>query len=202
MRARPVQKRSAPNRANSVRPLPDSDELFIMTSEWLSGAFTALGAVLGAGATLATGLIGTRSQRGLAEANRKGQIAEVRREAYAEYLTAVYSFMDRARELIAMLDANADMTERDAARHVYLEDWDRLQPKYAPVVVAGPGQIEGSAESLRFCVADLADQCDKWYMARKAGSVFRDTEKTLNAQSAAIDARSKFISAARDHVYG
>ena len=63
-----------------------------MTSEWLSGAFTALGAVLGAGATLTAGLIGNRTQRGLAEASRKAQIVETRREAYAEYLTTVYNF--------------------------------------------------------------------------------------------------------------
>jgi len=76
-----------------------------MTSEWLSGAFTALGAVLGAGATLAAGLIGNRTQRGLAEASRKA-----RREAYAEYLTAVYSFMDRARELIATVSLRKTLT--------------------------------------------------------------------------------------------
>jgi hypothetical protein len=173
-----------------------------MTSAWLSGAFTALGAVLGAGATLASGLIGNRAQRELAEASRKAQITDARREAYAEYLTAVYSFMDRARELIAALEANADMTECDAARRSYVEDWVHLQPKYAPVLVAGPSQIEGSAENLRFCLGDLADQCDGWYTARKNGGRFRDMEKVLNAQLTARDARSKFASAARDNVYG
>ena len=173
-----------------------------MTSEWLSGAFTALGAVLGAGATLTAGLIGNRTQRGLAEASRKAQIVEVRREAYAEYLTAVYSFMDRARELIAKLEENADMSECDAARRAYLEDWGDLQPTYAPVLVAGPSQIEESAENLRFCLGDLADECDGWYTARKNGSKFRNAEKALNPQLAARRARSEFASAARDYVYG
>jgi hypothetical protein len=161
-----------------------------------------LGAVLGAGATLASGLIGNRAQRGLAEASRKALIADARREAYAEYLTAVYSFTDRARELLGALDTNADMTECDAAHRAYLEDWVNLQPKYAPVLIAGPSKIEGSAEKLRFCLSGLADQCDEWYTARKNSNSFRDTEK-VHAQIASLrDARSKFASAAQDNVYG
>lgn len=125
-----------------------------MTSEWLSGAFTALGAILGTGVTLATGLIGNRTQRELAEASRKAQIADARREAYTEYLTAVYSFMDSARGLIAALDENDDITEFDDVHRAYLEDWVNLHFKYAPVLIAGPGQIEESAQSLRHCLGN------------------------------------------------
>jgi len=182
--------------------LTDGDELFSVASEWITGVFTALVAVLGAGATLASGLVGNRTQRGLAEASRKAQIAEVRREAYAEYLTAVYRFMDRARELIAKLEENADMSECDAAHRTYLEDWEHLQPAYAPVLVAGPSKIEESADHLRYCLGDLADKCDWWYTARKAGKNFRNAEKVINVQLAARDARSKFASAVRNHVYG
>lgn len=173
-----------------------------MTSEWLSGAFAALGAVLGAGATLTAGLIGNRTQRGLAEASRTAQIAETRREAYAEYLTTVYNFMDGARELIAKLAESADTSEYDAAHHAYLKDWGHLQPTYAPVLIAGPSQIEKSAENLRFCLGNLADKCDAWCKARKDDNKLYDADEALNAQLAARDARSKFASAARDHVYG
>ena len=202
----PAAGRSAgrPDPANAVRAPLAGDELFIMVSEWLSGAFTALGAVLGAGMTLAAGLIGNRTQRGLAEASRKAQIADARREAYAEYLTAVYSFMDRARELIAMLEQNAELAECDDARRAYLENWGHLQPTYAPVLVAGPSQIEASAENLRFCLGDLADKCDGWYTARKNDNEFRDKDKeeVRKTQLAARAARSDFAAAARDHVYG
>lgn len=201
MRVRPVQN-VQPKFANCVRALPNGDGLLIVASEWLSGFFTALGAVLGAGATLAAGLVANRTQRGLAEASRRAQIVEVRREAYAEYLTAVYRFMDRARELIAKLEENADMSECDAARRTYLEDWDQLQPTFAPVLVAGPNQIEKSAEHLRYCLGDLADKCDWWYTARKTSKNFRNAQKVIDAQLAARDARSKFASAVRDHVYG
>jgi hypothetical protein len=44
------------------------------------------------------------------------------------------------------------MSECDAARRAYLEDWEDLQPTYAPVLIAGPSQIEESAENLRFCL--------------------------------------------------
>jgi hypothetical protein len=173
-----------------------------VTSEWLVGAFTALGAALGAGATLAAGLISNQTQRGLAAASRTAQIAEVRREAYGEYLTAVYNFMDRARELIARLENDSDASERDAAYRAYQGDWEQLQPAYAPVLIAGPGQIEHSAEALRFCLGDLADKCDAWYTARQNGKRFGGAEDAYHAQLAAREARSKFSSAARDYVYG
>jgi hypothetical protein len=173
-----------------------------MTSEWIVGVFTALGAALGAAGTLASGLIGNQTQRGIAEASHKAQVAEVRREAYAVYLTAVYNFMDRARELIASLENEGDTPEFDVAHRAYLDDWQHLQPTYAPVLIAGPSEIEESAEILRFCLGDLADKCDGWYAARRDGRRFRRVEEVNNAQLAAREARSKFSSAARDYVYG
>lgn len=175
-----------------------------MTSEWLGGAFTALGVVIGSGATVASGLIGTRTQRDLATATRKAQIADARRAAYAEYLTSVYSFMDRARELIAQLENEAGMSECEVAHHAYSNDWERLQPTYPPVLIAGPAQIEETAETLRYLLGDLTDKCDEWYRTRKNGRQFHDREResVLKAQLAARGARSKFASAARDHVYG
>ena len=195
-------ERCRPKTANAVHALLDRDGLLIVTSVWLSGAFTALGAVLGAGATLGAGLIGNRTQRGLAEASRKAQIADVRREAYAEYLTAVYSFMDRARELITKLEGDAGKAGCDIAHSAYLEDWEHLQPAYAPVLIAGPSQIEESAEKLRLCLGSLADLCDGWYTARKSDTEFCDKKDALTAQLTAREARFKFASAARDHVYG
>lgn len=193
--------RLAPNR---LRVLADGDGLSIVTSEWLVGAFTALGALIGSGATLASGLIGNRTQRDLAAATRKAQIADTRRAVYGEYLTSVYSFMDRARELITQLENEAEMSECDVAHHAYCDDWERLQPTYAPVLIAGPGQIEETAETLRYQLGDLADKCDGWYTARKNGRPFRsrEIEGVANAQLAAREARSEFASAARDRVYG
>jgi hypothetical protein len=87
--------------------------------------------------------------------------------------------MDRARELLARLEENADMSECDAARRAYLEDWEDLQPTYAPVLIAGPSQIEESAENLRFCLGDPADECDGWYTARKTVVNFVTRKKSL-----------------------
>jgi hypothetical protein len=124
----------------------------------------------------------------------------VRREAYAEYLTAVYRFMDRVRELIAKLAKNADMGECDSARRAYLEDWGRhLQPAYAPVLAAGPSQIEESAET---CASVLVIwQINTTDSIRPEKPVINfATPKKFLAQLAARDARSKFASAVRDHV--
>jgi hypothetical protein len=146
--------------------------------------------------------MGNRAQRALAAADRETHIAEARREAYAAYLTAVYRFMDRARELIAKLEEPAEMSECSAAHGAYKDEWENLHPTYAPVLIAGPGKIERSAEVLRFCLGDLADKCDSWYEARMAGTKFRDVDHVVNAQQAARDARLRFSAVARDHVYG
>jgi hypothetical protein len=173
-----------------------------VATELIAGVFTALGALIAAGATFASGLMSNRAQRALAAANRETQIAETRREAYAAYLTAVYRFMDLARELIAKLEEHAEMSECSAAHRAYKDYWESLHPTYAPVLIAGPGQIEKSAEALRFCLGDLADKCDSLYAAHKAGTRLRDVEDFVNAQQAARDARLKFSAVARDHVYG
>ena len=136
------------------------------------------------------------------DAARSRDDCDVRREAYAEYLTAVYSFMDGARELIAKLEGGAGKAECDIAHSAYLQDWEHLQPTYAPVLIAGPNQIEESAEKLRFCLGSLADLCDGWYTARKNDAEFCDTKDALKAQFTAREARFKFASAARVHVYG
>ncbi|HZC39443.1 MAG TPA: hypothetical protein VE343_02140 [Streptosporangiaceae bacterium] len=173
-----------------------------MASEWLGAGFTALGAAIGAGASFGSVLITNRAQRGLAADTRKDQVAEVRRTAYAEYLTVVYSFMDRSRELIAKIETDAGTQACDAARRDYLEDWDRLQPVYAPVLIAGPSEIEKSAERLRFCLGDLADECDKCNAVYKDGDRSGPAKSALRAQQRARDARLEFASAARNHVFG
>lgn len=173
-----------------------------MTSAWLSGFFAALGTLIGAGATLSSGLISNHSQRRLATEARMGEVAEVRRAAYGEYLTAVYSFMDRSRELIARIESDADASEFDAAHKAYLTAWDRLQDAYAPVIVAGPSGVDESAETLRSSLGFLADECDDCYAARMRGNKVAQTERFTRAQSAAKEARAKFSSAVRDNVYG
>jgi hypothetical protein len=110
--------------------------------------------------------------------------------------------MDRARELVAKLEEHAEMSECSAAHRAYIDDWENMQPTYAPVLIAGPGQIEKDAEALRFCLGDLADKCDSLYAANKAGAKFRGIEDFVNTQQAATDARLKFSGVARDYVYG
>jgi hypothetical protein len=198
--------RSGPcrTRPNDLYSSSDSGGLCSVTTELIAGVFTALGALIAAGATFASGFMANRVQRGLAAAGREAQIAETRREAYAAYLIAVYSFMDRARELIAHLGNNTEISECDAAYRTYHNDWETLHPTYASVLIAGPDKIEGSAEALRFCLGDLADKCDRMYSAYEAGKKLRDPEfkDVANAQQAARDARQRFSAAARHHVYG
>jgi len=52
----------------------------------------------------------------MGEASRKAQNIDVRREVYAEYLTAVYRVIVWLRAVIAKLAENADRRECDSAR--------------------------------------------------------------------------------------
>jgi hypothetical protein len=191
----------APASLHNVRASRDRDGLDIVTSEWIAGIFGALGAALGASAALASSLIGTRAQRDLADASQKAQTAEVRRTAYAQHLTAVYSFMERARELVARIENDAAGQECEMAHRAYLDDWERLQPTYAPVIVAGPDEIVKSAEALRFALGLLGDGCDAWYAAHMNSTEF-DGEEVLDAQQAARKSRSAFADEARKHSFG
>jgi hypothetical protein len=173
-----------------------------MTSAWLGGFFTALGALIGADMTLSSGLISNRFQQRLATDARMREVAEVRRPAYGDYLTAVYSFMDRSRELIARIESDADSSELDHTHTAYLTAWDRLQDAYAPVIVTGPSGVEESAEALRSSLGFLADECDGLLAARLRDNRIGQTEGFTRAQSTAKEARARFSSAARDNVYG
>ena len=86
-----------------------------MASAWIAGVFGAIGALVGAGATLAASWIPTRSQRQLAADNREERKAKVRRAASAKYLVTVDSFIDSARELVYRIENEASEPDREAA---------------------------------------------------------------------------------------
>lgn len=110
--------------------------------------------------------------------------------------------MDGARELIGKLEENAALKECDVARRAHLEDWGHLKATYAPVLIAGPSQIEESAENLRFCLGGLADLCDGWYVAYESSTESSDIKGALKAQLKDRGARSKIcLSRTRSRVW-
>jgi hypothetical protein len=175
-----------------------------VTSGWIAVIGLA-GTVVGAAATLAanwlTARVTARTQLIMASGDREQQKAEVRRGACAEYLTAVDSFLDQARELASRMENNAPEPERDAAHGAYAAGWENLQRTCAPVIIAGPGELAERAESLNSQLGAVGDECDSWYKAHKNGHARSRASKFKTARDAAYDARAAFISAAQQHAY-
>lgn len=157
------------------------------------------GAAVGAGATLTGNWITSRAQVKLAVENREQQRAEVRRAACAEYLVAVDSFMDQARELVARLESSAPESELDSAYGTYSAGWEDLQRKCAPVVIAGPPELGEPAQELKGQLGALADVCDGWYTAQKNGPTRSRDGKFVSARDAAREVRAAFVSAAQKY---
>lgn len=176
-----------------------------MTSEWIAAIFGLAGAVIGAGATLTANWIASRTesrtQLKLAADHHVQRRAEVRRAACAEYLIAVDSFMDKARELVSRMESTAPGPECDAAHKSYFAGWEDLQRRCAPVVIAGPSELGERAEELKSQLGALGDECDSWYAAHKNGLTRSRATKFSNAQRVANQARAVFISAAQKHAH-
>jgi len=144
----------------------------------------------------------TRTQRDLAADSRGGRTADVRRNAYAEYLIRVDSFADRARAVVAALENGAPLAECEAGFRAYAADWEDLQRKCAPVVIAGPPDVGDQAAELRGQLGAMADECDRWYKAYMQAPTRMHPGRFLEAQQAVREARAAFITAAQARAYG
>ncbi|MFY9773706.1 MAG: hypothetical protein WAK28_03940 [Trebonia sp.] len=175
-----------------------------MTSGWIA-VIALAGTVVGATSTLAanwlTARVTARTQLTMASGDREQQKAEARRGVCAEYLTAVDSFRDQARELVARMEINAPEPEREAAHTAYVAGWENLQRTCAPVIIAGPSELADRAESLKSLLGAAGYECDEWYNAHKNGSTRGRPSKYRTAREAAYNARAAFISAAQQHAY-
>jgi hypothetical protein len=172
-----------------------------MAADWIVGLFGAVGTGIGSAATIAASWMATRTQRQLAVGDRGARRAEVRRAACAEYLTTVDSFMDGARELVSRMENNAPKPECARVHAAYLKSWEEFQRQRAPVVIAGPKGLGIKAEELHEHLGGLADVCDAWYEAYKAGPVRSRIGRFGDARLAASEAREEFITAAQDYAH-
>jgi hypothetical protein len=125
-----------------------------------------------------------------------------RRDACQELLVVADAFLDRGRELVARIDADATEAAIGAAHADYLAEWDKLVRSYAPVIMAGPDEMADSAKDLRHALAGLADVCDGWFAARTARGGHRPPARWARYESAlqpARDAVEAFVATARKH---
>lgn len=173
-----------------------------MASDWVTGLFAIVGAGIGSAGTMAASWTALRARRDLALQGPDGPVATIRRQAYAEYLSAVDGFADRARSVVAAVENGAPLTECEAAFRGYAADWEQLQRTCSPVVIAGPSNVAERAADLRGQLGLMADECDRLYKAYLQSPTRMQAGRFLHAQQAARDARSAFIAAAQAHAYG
>jgi hypothetical protein len=172
-----------------------------MASEWIAGIFGAIGAIVGAGATLAASWIPTRAQQQLAIDKQEERKAKVRRAASSAYLVSVDSFIDSARELVYRIEHDASELDREAAHEIYLQGWQRVQRTCAPVEIAGTSDLSAKANELKLHLGSLGNLCDRWYEAAKRGPTRSQTTKFEASWESADNAREEFTSAARQYAY-
>lgn len=161
-----------------------------------------LGAGLGAGATVTASWTATRSQRDVVTASRDSHAAEVRRAAYADFLTIVDSFTDRARAVVAAMENFVPLPECEAAFRAYVAEWEELQRKCAPVIIAGPAGAGERAAALRGQLGAMADECDTWYKAHMQGPARPRSARFLEAHQTVGEYRAAFVAAAQAAAYG
>jgi hypothetical protein len=143
-----------------------------------------------------------RARRGLALDGPDGPMATIRRQTYAEYLSAVDGFADRARSVVAAVENGAPLTDCEAAFRGYAADWEELQRTCSPVVIAGPTNVAERAAELRGQLGLMADECDRLYKAYMQSPTRMQAARFLHAQQSARDARSAYIAAAQANAYG
>ncbi|HEY7324853.1 MAG TPA: hypothetical protein VH520_08500 [Streptosporangiaceae bacterium] len=173
-----------------------------MASDWVTGVFAIVGAAIGSAGTMAASWTALRARREVALEGPDGPMATIRRQAYAEYLSAVDGFADRARSVVAAVENGAPLPECEAAFRGYAADWEQLQRSCSPVVIAGPANVAERAAELRGQLGFMADECDRLYKAYMQNPTRMQTSRFLHAQQSARDARSAFIAAAQAHAYG
>jgi hypothetical protein len=157
--------------------------------------------MVGAGATLAASWIPTRAQRQVATENRKERRSELLRAASAGYLVSVDSFIDSARELVYRIEHDFAEGDRESAHHTYMQEWQRVQRTCAPVEIAGPVELAAEVKRLTLCLGSLGNVCDRWYDALKHGPAQSRRSKFESAWQSADEARTAFVSTARNCVY-
>jgi len=129
-------------------------------------------------------------------------MATVRRDAYAEYLTAVDGLADRARAVVNAVENGAPLNECEVLFRAYSAEWEQLQRACSRVMIAGPSAMAERAADLRGQLGLMADECDRLYKAYVQSPTRMQAGRFLHAQQAARDARSAFIAAAQAHASG
>lgn len=172
-----------------------------MASEWITGAFTAGGAAIGAAATLTTNLITGRNQAKLEKAKRGSTNVDLRRTVCSDYLSTIYSFMDKAREVVRTTCYGASEQEVADAHDAYLLEWEKVHQKCAPVMIVGPIELRKAAGAVRAKLAAIGGRADEHYAKHQAGKPKRSDADLTSALLDAGDAVEAFVTLASEHTH-
>lgn len=170
-----------------------------MASEWITGLFGAGGAAIGAAATLTANWITSRGQQKLEGAKRSAANEDIRRAACSEYLSAIYTLMDSAHEVIRVCRVVGDQHLIEEAHREYLAAWKATHAKCGPVVAVGPRDLADLANDVRDHLAYLGGATDAVYTATRQAKRLPAKEKFDDTSQSAHLAVRDFENAVIQH---
>src|SRR5689334_19480288 len=117
-----------------------------MNLDIASGVFGFVGALLGAGVSIATAAMNNGAQVRGARRERAEKVIDAQREAYIIFLSQGDLFLDLARELVVLLDSGAQEgdPEADACFLRYGAEWTKFAVSSAAVQISGPPNVAHS----------------------------------------------------------
>lgn len=126
----------------------------------------AADALIGGGVTSAVTYLNLRTQREQAQRARQDRVIDVRRDAWATFLTRADSFLDHARELTtALAESQSDERIEDVQR--YADEWTQFAASHAAPELAGPAELAWAGKQFRRAVGAVGDACDSWHRDRR-----------------------------------
>ncbi len=158
-----------------------------------SAVFGLLGAMLGAGVSIATTAMSNNAQVRNARQERVGRVVDAQRETYINFLSQGDLFLDLARELSAVLDTGAHEgdSRADATFMRYSAEWTKFVVNCAAVQISGPPDVANSANQLRLKIGAWSELIDRRYTD---GKRWRGHDEAVDAaRMSAREARAEFI---------
>lgn len=129
-------------------------------ADLLSGG---VGAVFGAGVSLLTTWVNSRTERWKIRRQESEREADNRRKAESQFLASAKRFEDSARMLASILDGAVDR-DLGETHDEYHREWRNLHESEALVEITCPDNVGKTARDLRVALGRLRDVCDPWYL--------------------------------------
>ena len=157
---------------------------------WATLLIGCLGALVGAGGTIASQIVAAR--RAMQNEQRQR-----RSDAAIKLIAATYAVMDQSDHLV---HTGGDSHGVQEARERYLEAWRSFHPAYAESLLTAPRALLPHVRAIRNTLYRLSEPTDSWYVdysRRSTRADALDDTAWSTAHNGAETARRDYLVAAR-----